>query len=311
MNNNGERINNLLKKSDISDTKDIWIDADAFNEVDDQFAIVHALLADTVNSEVNLIGMSAAPFHNQARKTKSHGHGMELSYAEMERILNILDCGWNGGVYRGSMSILEGNKKDYIESEGAQALCEVVMKNYSNEKPLYVLTLGAHTNVASALKMNPRIRGKIIICSLGGLAGQVHSFKDFNYKQDILSAKSVFSSGVAIIHFPSLDSKLRMLSTTRWELKANLQNKSPIGTFLYKRYVEYIDEFPGRSKVIWDLALAAWSINNTWFTSNTTLTPTLDENNAWLEKSGPHPMKSIDWLDRDKIFNHFFELVKT
>ena len=172
-----------------------------------------------------------------------------------------------------------------------------------------MLALGAHTNIASALKIYPEIINRIIICSLGGLTGQSHGFNDFNYQQDMSAAESVFSSGAAIIHFPSLDSKLRMLSTTRWELKANLLNKSPIGNFLYERYIEYIDEFPGRSKTIWDLALAAWTINNSWFTSNTTLTPTLNENNIWLEKSGPYSMKSINWLNRDKIFNHFFNLV--
>ena len=309
MNNIERNINELLRNSDLDNTKDIWVDADAFNEIDDQFAIVHALLADTVSSEVNLIGMSAAPFHNEARKTNNHGHGMELSYEEIQRILNILSCGWDGEIYKGSTSILEGSTKKYVDSEGAQALGALVMDNYSNERPLYVLALGAHTNIASALEIYPEIINRIIICSLGGLTGQSHGFNDFNYQQDMSAAESVFSSGAAIIHFPSLDSKLRMLSTTRWELKANLLNKSPIGNFLYERYIEYIDEFPGRSKTIWDLALAAWTINNSWFTSNTTFTPTLNENNIWLEKSGPYSMKSINWLNRDKIFNHFFNLV--
>lgn len=309
--NNFDRIHNILEQTDIDVTKDIWIDADAFNEVDDQFAIVHALLADTVNSEVNLVGMSAAPFHNQARKTKNHGHGMELSYEEMERILNILKCGWGGELYRGSISTIEESSTDYIDSDAAQFLCEIAMKNHSAKNPLYVLALGALTNVASALKINPGIKERVIICSLGGLAGQVHNFNDFNFKQDISAAESVFSSGAAIVHFPSLDSKLRMLSTTRWELEANLLNKSSIGDFLYERYVEYIDDFPGRSKVIWDLALVAWAINNNWFTSKTILTPIMDKDNEWLENCGPYPMKSINWLNRDKIFNHFFELVKS
>ena len=156
-------INGLLRNSDLENTKDIWVDADAFNEIDDQFAIVHALLADTVSSEVNLVAMSAAPFHNESRQTNNHGHGMELSYEEMQRILNILSCGWNGEVYKGSMSILEGNTKEYVDSEGAQALGALVMENYSNEKPLYVLALGAHTNIASALKINPEIINRIII----------------------------------------------------------------------------------------------------------------------------------------------------
>ena len=96
---------------------------------------------------------------------------MELSYKEMERILNILDCGWRGELYKGSISTIEESTTDYIESDAAQFLCEIAMKNYSSKNPLYVLALGALTNVASALKINPGIKERIIICTLGGLAG--------------------------------------------------------------------------------------------------------------------------------------------
>ncbi len=56
---------------------DVVIDTDAANEIDDQFAIVHALLSDVLNVEA----VYAAPFHPPWTETSGPDEGMELSYA--------------------------------------------------------------------------------------------------------------------------------------------------------------------------------------------------------------------------------------
>ena len=38
MNDIERNINDLLRNSDLDKNKDIWVDADAFNEIDDQLA---------------------------------------------------------------------------------------------------------------------------------------------------------------------------------------------------------------------------------------------------------------------------------
>ncbi|GIS64619.1 MAG: hypothetical protein CM1200mP3_08670 [Chloroflexota bacterium] len=55
--------------------KNVFIDTDTYNEIDDQFALVHALLADKLNSELKIIGIGAAPFHNQSRDTRDYAQG--------------------------------------------------------------------------------------------------------------------------------------------------------------------------------------------------------------------------------------------
>ena len=61
------------------------LDTDTYNETDDQFALVHALLSP---ERLAVEAVYAAPFHNE--RSDGPGHGMELSYQEILRLLQRL-----------------------------------------------------------------------------------------------------------------------------------------------------------------------------------------------------------------------------
>jgi len=81
------------------------IDTDTYNEIDDQFAVVHALLSP---ERLSVEGIYAAPFFNH--RSTSPGHGMELSYDEILRLLDRLGKSSGGLVHRGSSGFLENLK---------------------------------------------------------------------------------------------------------------------------------------------------------------------------------------------------------
>ena len=227
-------IHNLLDLPVTNGPKHVYIDTDAYNEIDDQFALVHALLAEKLNSELKIVAIGAAPFHNQSRDTsrytENYAHGMELSYKEIHNVLEILDCGWDGPIYRGSTLTIGANGSNFVDSDAATGLCDLVNEEYSKTYPLYVLALGALTNIASAIMMAPSIREKMVVCTLGGLATSLKNFKEFNYRQDLSSAQIVFASGVPIVHFGYSLTKAGFsiadtLKTTQWELEANVKDK--------------------------------------------------------------------------------------
>ena len=56
-------------------TFDLVIDTDAYNEIDDQFAISYALRA---QDRLHLLALCAAPFHNE--RSTGPADGMEKSY---------------------------------------------------------------------------------------------------------------------------------------------------------------------------------------------------------------------------------------
>ena len=72
------------------------LDTDTYNEIDDQFAVVHALLSP---DELKVEAIYAAPFHNN--RSRDAEDGMEKSYDEILRLLTFLNVESEGFAYRG------------------------------------------------------------------------------------------------------------------------------------------------------------------------------------------------------------------
>ena len=88
------------------------LDTDTYNEIDDQFAVVQALLSP---DQLAVEATYAAPFYNI--RSSGPGDGMEKSYAEILRLLERLDIAPEGLVFRGATDIL----RDDAPQESAAA----------------------------------------------------------------------------------------------------------------------------------------------------------------------------------------------
>jgi purine nucleosidase len=117
------------------------LDTDTFNEIDDQFAVIYALLSP---DKIKLEALYAAPFHNEL--STGPKDGMEKSYKEILRILKLMNRD-DVPVYRGSEAYLPAANSP-IRSEAALNLVERAMASEMND-PLYVVGIGAITNIAS------------------------------------------------------------------------------------------------------------------------------------------------------------------
>src|SRR5512142_601964 len=82
------------------------LDTDTYNEIDDQFALVYSLLSP---GRLHVEAIYAAPFTND--RSTGPGDGMEKSYEEILRLLERLDRGHEGFVYRGSTGYLAGRQE--------------------------------------------------------------------------------------------------------------------------------------------------------------------------------------------------------
>ncbi len=76
------------------------LDTDTYNEIDDQFALVYALLSTKLVVEA----VYAAPFLNE--RASSPADGMEKSYDEILRVLTRLGHRSEGFAFRGSAGYL-------------------------------------------------------------------------------------------------------------------------------------------------------------------------------------------------------------
>ena len=175
---------------------DVVLDTDTYNEVDDQFALAYLLCQ---GQKLNLKAICAAPFHN----AKSNGpeDGMEKSFQEIHHILELMGKQeYAGQVYKGSRNWMEDEKTPVL-SEAAEKLSELAME-YTPEAPLYVVAIGAITNVASALLLKPEIVDRIVIVWLGGNSHEWPDNQEFNCQQDVAAARVVFGSGTALVQLP-------------------------------------------------------------------------------------------------------------
>ncbi|MFP4444084.1 MAG: nucleoside hydrolase, partial [Spirochaetia bacterium] len=146
----------LEKRLEIADGRlDVVIDTDTYNEVDDQFAVAYALRSP---ERLNVKALYAAPFYNE--KSSGPADGMEKSYQELLRILDFMDYpAPENFVFRGSDRYMESTETPCENP----AVHDLIAKAMEAERPLYVVAIGAITNVASAVLLEPGIIEKITV----------------------------------------------------------------------------------------------------------------------------------------------------
>ena len=278
---------------------DVVIDTDAANEIDDQFAIVHALLSDFLNVEA----IYAAPFHAPWTRTSGPDEGMELSYREILRVLDKMPSEFTGSVLRGSSEYMPGPDRP-VRSEAADDL--IARASEDRDGPLYVLALGAVTNIASAILTEPDIVSRMVVIPLGGSPYETGSYADMNFTEDVHAVRVLFDSGVPVVHVVGYVVS-EMMCTTEAEMARYVKGRGEIGDYLYQLYREFVPDFPGRSKPIWDMAVGAWLMDPDWTRSHLTPSPLFNEDLRYSFDPSRYPVRVLTRVDRDAVFRDLFE----
>lgn len=291
------RLAALAPGSDSRSPVSMVLDTDTYNEVDDQFAIAHALLSP---ESVTVEALYAAPFHNT--RSSGAGDGMERSYDEIHRVLERLPGVDAPPVYKGSTRFLAGD----LTPEESPAVADLIARAAACENgPLTVVAIGAITNIASALLMEPRLVEQIRVVWLGGHALHWPHVREFNLKQDVPATRVLLDSGVPLVMLPAMG-VVSNLHTTVPELERYVAGRSAIGDYLTEIVKGYHDDHEGWSKVIWDIAGIAYLINPAWTPSVLTPTPMITDQVTWSVDQRRHLMRYVYHVDRDAIFRDLF-----
>lgn len=236
---------------------DVVLDTDTFNEVDDQFAIAYLLAS---GDKLNLKALHAAPFFNH--HSESPADGMLKSYDEILRLLELTGRQeYIPLTYKGSETYLKDENTPVV-SDAAANLIELASA-YSSGNPLYVVAIGAITNVASALLLKPEIAENIVIVWLGGHGREYPDNKEFNLYQDIAAARVVFKSGAPIVQLPCM-CVVSSFSIPFVELEHHMGGKNALCDFLVGRVRDEIAGYANgtaASRVLWDVTAIAWLLN--------------------------------------------------
>ena len=282
---------------------DAILDTDAYNEIDDQFALAFFL---KLKDKINPLGIYAAPFHN--KNSTNPADGMEKSYAEVFKILSLMERDdLKPIVKRGSVKYLP-SENEPVDSEAARDLVEKAMR-YTPEKPLYVVAIGAITNIASAIIMKPEIIDRIVIVWLGGHAHHWPDTSEFNMKQDVAAARVVFGCGAAVVQLPCMGA-VSSFTVSGPELERWLRGKNKLCDYL----VQYTSEsaihdggLPNWTRVIWDVTAVAWLLDEACMEDRLCPSPIPQYDHHYSFDPNRHFIRYVYHIHRDKLFKALFD----
>lgn len=309
------------------------LDTDPYNEIDDQFAIVHALLSP---DRLELKAIHAAPFAN-TRSGNDPQRGMDMSYQTAGEVLARLQLPASAlpSIHRGAPNFTTdpGDPSGFtggpVASDAVSNLIRLARQQPDGE-PLYVVGIAAITNVASAILLAPDIIQKVVVV---WLAGHPHSYYDtdeFNLRQDPFATRVVLDSGVPLVLIPCFNVAEHLLLTGN-DVTARVAGRGEIGNYLAGEFALYAGQKAADSRPIWDMAPIAWLIDPSWVETAVIPTPVLGTSPlrtegyftphldrrpepkrsrpahcAWSLDARRHPMREAFRLQRDAILADFY-----
>jgi purine nucleosidase len=291
----------------------VVVDTDAANEIDDQFALAYAVLSP---GRLAVEAVYAAPFQRPGKAdpgspgfTVSAMDGMRQSYEEIMRVLDALGAtDIAGEVDRGSESWLP-DAGTAVPSPAADDLIARARAGASNHDPLYVVALGAPTNVASALLAAPDIAEKIVVVWLGGNGSWWIPAAEYNVYQDLHASRVLLNSGVPLVHVPCYQVTEKLM-TTHEEVERLVRGRGRIGTYLADIYLGF-DHHAARMKSLWDLGPVAWLIQPDWCPSALVHSPVLQDDLTWGHDPTRHLIREVRDIKADSVFADLFAKLPT
>ncbi|WP_020531362.1 nucleoside hydrolase [Flexithrix dorotheae] len=241
-------------KATAQQKKRIILDADTGNEVDDLYAISRAL----IEPSWDILALNATQWqtsHWTVPESMENSHrlnGVILGHLGMQ----VKRC--RGGAARmfdwGDMARHSAAAYEIIKQA----------KNTPEGEKLTVIALGALTNVASAIYIDPEIESKIALYWLGSsydFEKGILKKNDFNCVMDVQALEIMLMSKVEMHVIPV--NVASAMTFNFEETKSKLMDKHPLGNYLVERWEQHLDG-SRKERTIWDLGIIGAVLNPEW-----------------------------------------------
>lgn len=170
----------------------VIIDADAHNEIDDVWAIALALLSP---ERLQIEGFVAANYDNE-----NEGAGPRSIETSAQTIHTLLEkAGLAGKIPVKLGSAPMRYQFEPSESEGVDFIVEKAMASTPDD-PLWLVGLGAATNIVSAYLKEPRIAERVVVF-WHGRTQWPEKATNFNVHGDVRAARRLFHSDLSFVLF--------------------------------------------------------------------------------------------------------------
>ncbi|MDF9796596.1 purine nucleosidase [Catalinimonas alkaloidigena] len=288
--------------------REVIIDADTGNEMDDLYAIVMAILSE----DMEVIGLSSAHFNNAQLLTDSLWHiyptkninTLEISQQLNEELLQALGrediphpkgasqmLGYAWGYYEGA-PIPASPASDFIIEQAKLA---------TEGEKLAILCLGAVTNVATALELAPEIADKISVHLLGmqyNVEEGIWNKNEFNVRNDLNAMDQLLTNEALELHVMPASTSSTLKFSHQKSLEKLARMEHPVNKILARRWAEVS---AGAQWTMWDLALVEAMIYPT--------TAELEERLAPAENGG-RPVQTYVSIKPKKMEAYFWEILE-
>ncbi|MDZ7898991.1 MAG: nucleoside hydrolase [Arcicella sp.] len=250
----------LITSTTFAQKQKIWFDTDMGNEMDDNYALTRLLVE---ADKHDIVGISSAHFINvdlmlydKWNQYPTKGiNTVKISQEENEKLLKAFNKS-NIPHPMGAERIMGRAWGEYTPrpSDMTKQLIDAVKALSDNEK-LDIIFIGAGTNVASAIALEPSIATKIRLFCMGARYDAKEKFWDkneFNVRGDL----NAFNF---LLNQPNLDwyimpaQTCEVLTFDRDDTYARLESKYPVENLLKQRWIESNSD--DKTRIIWDLAL--------------------------------------------------------
>lgn len=248
----------------------VVLDCDTKNEVDDQFAIAHAL--GLPPGAIDVRGIISV--HN----TLVHGPASRDIYQEeAERVVAL--CASEVPCIPGAERPME-DRHTPVESEGLDFLVEEARRG-----PLTVVATGPATDVASLLLAAPEVRENVRVVWLGGF-GDKESYERFkmgelNGRADIASWRALLEEPVDLLQVPGWPGPAKVLVEAPDFAEELRALGRPVADYLAEILLDWVagyegDIDPQGQKIIWDVSCVSAVADPESVTVDRLAAPTLD-----------------------------------
>nr|WP_240634974.1 nucleoside hydrolase [Brenneria salicis]NMN91917.1 inosine-uridine nucleoside N-ribohydrolase [Brenneria salicis ATCC 15712 = DSM 30166]RBP62862.1 inosine-uridine nucleoside N-ribohydrolase [Brenneria salicis ATCC 15712 = DSM 30166] len=208
----------------------VIISADAKNEADDDFAVAHAVLTPTMKVK----GLIAAHYARTAPMMQRDGQNSMLeSYNELQHLMKVMGK-TSIPVYRGAAQAMQKGEASAALSEGAKMLIAEALK--TDSAPLFVLVMGPITDIAAALRAEPRIASKMTVVWIGGMPYPQGGW-EYNMFNDPIAANEVFKSSVPLWQVPH--NVYMSMRVSLAELAARVKPQGEVGAYLWQQMIDF------------------------------------------------------------------------
>ncbi len=249
----------------------VVLDCDTKNEVDDQFAIAHALGSPPGVLDVR----GVVSVHN----TTAHGAASrDLYQEEAEKVVAL--CGNDVSCIPGAESPME-DRHTPVESEGLKFLVEEARRG-----PLTVIATGPATDVASLLLVAPEVRENLRVVWLGGFGDEVSygRFKlggELNGRADIAAWRALFDEPVGLLQVPGWSGPHKLTVGGASFAEELRRLRRPVADYLAGILRDWVADYAGNidpqgRKIIWDVSCVAAVADPEAVTTGRLAVPALD-----------------------------------